>query len=106
MHQQIQFHFTTFAYACFVRVYRRIIRGTCAPSTPQKSPEYNPHTAMGIPASVEKSQRHLCVFTPSRIKRMFFDGFCEPREGKMFPDWSRPGLGLELKQKDAEKFRV
>jgi hypothetical protein len=42
----------------------------------------------------------------ARIERMFFDGFCEPRQGQMFPDWSRPGLGLELKEKDAEKFRV
>jgi hypothetical protein len=37
---------------------------------------------------------------------MFFDGFCEPRQGHMFPDWSRPGLGLELKEKDAGKFLV
>jgi L-alanine-DL-glutamate epimerase-like enolase superfamily enzyme len=51
--------------------------------------------------------RHLEFFHDhARIERMFFDGFCEPRQGHMFPDWSRPGLGLQLKEKDAEKFRV
>jgi hypothetical protein len=42
----------------------------------------------------------------SRIERIFFDGFCEPRKGCMTPDLSRPGIGLELKQKDAEKFKA
>lgn len=51
--------------------------------------------------------RHLEFFHDhARIERMFFDGFCEPRQGKMFPDRSRPGFGLELKQQDAEKYRV
>ena len=49
--------------------------------------------------------RHLEFFHDhARIERMFFDGFCEPRQGHMFPDWSRPGLGLELKEKDADQF--
>jgi hypothetical protein len=42
----------------------------------------------------------------ARIERMFFDGFCEPRQGQMVPDLSRPGMGLELKTPDAEKFRI
>jgi L-alanine-DL-glutamate epimerase-like enolase superfamily enzyme len=42
----------------------------------------------------------------ARIERMFFDGFCEPKNGRMSPDLSRPGLGLELKEKDAERFLV
>jgi hypothetical protein len=40
-----------------------------------------------------------------RIERMFFDGFCEPVKGCMIPDLSRPGTGLELKEKDAARFR-
>lgn len=51
--------------------------------------------------------RHLEFFHDhARIERMFFDGFCEPRAGRMFPDWSRPGFGLELKEKDVENFVV
>lgn len=42
----------------------------------------------------------------ARIERMFFDGFCEPKNGKMTPDLSRPGLGLDLKEKDVEEFRI
>jgi hypothetical protein len=42
----------------------------------------------------------------SRIEPMFFGGYCEPREGQMTPDLSRPGMGLELKVQAAEKFRI
>jgi len=41
-----------------------------------------------------------------RIERMFFDGFCEPVDGVMSPDLSRPGMGLELKEKDVTEFLV
>ncbi|HLI52493.1 MAG TPA: enolase C-terminal domain-like protein, partial [Thermomicrobiaceae bacterium] len=41
-----------------------------------------------------------------RIERIFFDGVREPVNGVLFPDLSRPGLGVELKRNDAEKFRV
>jgi len=60
---------------------------------------------------------HVCCATPraihmeffhdhARIERMFFDGFCEPAGGNMSPDFSRPGIGLELKEKDAAAYRV
>jgi L-alanine-DL-glutamate epimerase-like enolase superfamily enzyme len=60
---------------------------------------------------------HVCCATPravhmeffhdhARIERMFFDGFCEPAGGNMSPDLSRPGMGLELKEKDAAAYRV
>lgn len=42
----------------------------------------------------------------ARIERMFFDGFCEPHDGEMKPDLSRPGAGLELKEKDAAPFLI
>lgn len=42
----------------------------------------------------------------ARIERMFFDGFCEPQQGVMKPDLSRPGLGLALKEKDASAYQV
>ncbi|MGH9511845.1 MAG: enolase C-terminal domain-like protein [Terriglobales bacterium] len=60
---------------------------------------------------------HVCCAAPraihmeffhdhARIERMFFDGFCEPQNGVMKPDLSRPGMGLELKEKDAAAFAV
>jgi L-alanine-DL-glutamate epimerase-like enolase superfamily enzyme len=39
-----------------------------------------------------------------RIERMFFDGFIEPQAGVLRPDRSRPGLGVELKRADAERY--
>ena len=39
-----------------------------------------------------------------RIENMLFDGVPQPRNGKLYPDLSRPGLGLELKRADAERY--
>jgi hypothetical protein len=36
---------------------------------------------------------------------MFFDGAGSPSNGRLEPDLSRPGLGLEFKFDDAEKYR-
>ena len=41
-----------------------------------------------------------------RIAHLLFDGLTEPREGVLHPDLSRPGLGLEFKHRDAERFAV
>jgi L-alanine-DL-glutamate epimerase-like enolase superfamily enzyme len=41
-----------------------------------------------------------------RIEDMLFDGVLTPRGGKLIPDASRPGLGIELKRADAEQYRV
>jgi hypothetical protein len=36
---------------------------------------------------------------------MLFDGFrAAASDGAMHPDFSRPGLGIEFKEKDAEQF--
>jgi L-alanine-DL-glutamate epimerase-like enolase superfamily enzyme len=39
-----------------------------------------------------------------RIENMFFDGVPQPVNGALRPDLSRPGLGLELKRADAQRF--
>jgi len=41
-----------------------------------------------------------------RIERSLFDGAPEPRAGMLAFDASRPGVGLELKEKDAQCFSV
>lgn len=41
-----------------------------------------------------------------RIEQMIFDGAPVVRNGMLYPDLSRPGMGLELKKKDAKKFEV
>jgi L-alanine-DL-glutamate epimerase-like enolase superfamily enzyme len=41
-----------------------------------------------------------------RIEQMLFDGAPRLERGSITVDWSRPGLGIELKRSDAEKYRV
>ena len=41
-----------------------------------------------------------------RIEQMLFEGAVDPVGGAMYPDLSRPGIGLQLKRADAERFRV
>lgn len=60
---------------------------------------------------------HVCCAAPRlrhiewfhdhvRIERMLFDGAPVPDAGMIRPDLSRPGLGLEFKRADAERFAV
>ncbi|HEY3922141.1 MAG TPA: enolase C-terminal domain-like protein [Gaiellaceae bacterium] len=66
------------------------------------------HTAPSIHAHVlcaAPKLRHLEWFHDHvRIERMFFDGFLEPAGGAVHPDRSRPGLGVDLKRADAERY--
>lgn len=41
-----------------------------------------------------------------RIEHMLFEGALDPVDGCLRPDRSRPGIGLELKRQDAERFEV
>jgi L-alanine-DL-glutamate epimerase-like enolase superfamily enzyme len=49
--------------------------------------------------------RHLEYFHDHvRIERLFFDGVPPPVDGELRPDRSRPGMGIELKRKDVERY--
>jgi L-alanine-DL-glutamate epimerase-like enolase superfamily enzyme len=51
--------------------------------------------------------RHLEYFHDHvRVERMLFDGVLDPERGRLCPDRSRPGHGLELKRADAERYAV
>jgi L-alanine-DL-glutamate epimerase-like enolase superfamily enzyme len=65
-------------------------------------PSMHVHVCCSVPRAIHMEFFHDHV----RIERMFFDGFCEPIEGVMSPDLSRPGMGLELKEEDAKKYLV
>jgi L-alanine-DL-glutamate epimerase-like enolase superfamily enzyme len=41
-----------------------------------------------------------------RVERMLFDGTLDPDDGYLEPDRSRPGLGLELRRADAERYET
>jgi L-alanine-DL-glutamate epimerase-like enolase superfamily enzyme len=71
---------------------------------------FSAHTAPHIHA-------HICCAVPqiehveyfhdhARIEQLIFDGAPTPVGGILYPDAQKPGLGLELKRKDAEKWLV
>ncbi len=71
------------------------LSGHCAPSLHR-------HVACAV-----QRLRHLEWFHDHvRIEHMLFDGAPKPEDGAIRPDLGRPGLGLDFKAKDAEKFRV
>ncbi|HWG36967.1 MAG TPA: enolase C-terminal domain-like protein [Terriglobales bacterium] len=39
-----------------------------------------------------------------RMENLLFDGVAQPVKGVLHPDLGRPGMGLELKHKDAERY--
>jgi L-alanine-DL-glutamate epimerase-like enolase superfamily enzyme len=49
--------------------------------------------------------RHIEYFHDhDRIEHLLFDGVLEPEGGALEPDPDRPGMGLELKRADAERY--
>jgi L-alanine-DL-glutamate epimerase-like enolase superfamily enzyme len=51
--------------------------------------------------------RHLEWFHDHvRIEHMLFDGAPNPKDGAIAPDLSRPGIGLDFKARDAERYAV
>ena len=64
------------------------------------APQLHAHAACAI-----APLRHLEYFHDhARIERMLFDGALEPDGGALRPDPDRPGLGVELKAADAERW--
>ena len=60
------------------------------------------HTQVGCAAT---PLRHLEYFHDHvRIENMFFDGVLSPVNGTLSPDLSRPGMGIEFKRADAQRF--
>ena len=59
------------------------------------------------PCAALAATRHLEYFYDhQRIEHMVFDGAATPVAGWLSPDLSRPGLGLELKRRDAARYEV
>jgi L-alanine-DL-glutamate epimerase-like enolase superfamily enzyme len=71
---------------------------------------FSAHTAPSI-------HQHLCCALPValnveyfydhfRIEQLFFEGAAKPTRGELCPNLSCPGLGLELRRADAQKYRT
>lgn len=69
------------------------LSGHCAPAL-------HLHAACAVPRL-----RHLEWFHDHvRIERLLFEGAPAARGGMIRPDWGRPGLGLEFRWQDAERY--
>ena len=65
------------------------------------APNLHAHVGAAVP-----NLRHVEYFHDhQRIERMFFDGALDPHGGVLTPDPDRPGLGLDLRTADAERYR-
>jgi len=66
------------------------------------APQVSAHACTGL-----WHLRHLEYFADHvRLESMLFDGVLEPVDGGLIPDADRPGLGIELKRADAERYRL
>lgn len=64
------------------------------------APALHATLACAVPRAVHLEWFHDHV----RLERQLFDGGPSVRDGLVAPDLTRPGLGLELKRSDAERF--
>ncbi len=80
------------ADVCFA--HQLLFSSHCAPSL-------HLHAALSVPNfyTAEYFYDHV------RIEDMLFDGVQKPINGLLYPDLSRPGIGLEFKYKDAKKYK-
>lgn len=66
------------------------------------APSLHLHAGLSLPSffTAEYFYDHV------RIENMLFDGTPQPVDGALHADMSRPGIGLELKVSDAEKYKL
>jgi len=70
------------------------------PMSAHTAPSIHAHAGAAIEPLVHVEYFHDHV----RIEELFFDGVLEPVGGTLHPDPERPGLGLELRRADAERY--
>lgn len=83
----------------FMRV-AALCEAHCLPLSAHTAPALHSH--LGCAAT---RLRHVEYFHDHvRIERMLFEGISQPVNGELRPDLSRPGLGLQLKFADAQRW--
>jgi L-alanine-DL-glutamate epimerase-like enolase superfamily enzyme len=66
------------------------------------APSQHLHATLALPSFYIAEYFHDHI----RIEKMFFDGVTAPKNGMVFPDMSKPGIGLIFKEKDALKYKI
>jgi L-alanine-DL-glutamate epimerase-like enolase superfamily enzyme len=79
-----------------------ICRARSMPFSAHCAPAISAHACCAMETAV-----HLEYFHDhARIEGMLFDGTLSPQGGALRPDPARPGLGLELREADAEEYAL
>jgi len=74
----------------------------CLPLSAHCGPSLHVHPCCALP-----TYRHMEYFHDHvRIEHLFFEGVLEPHDGMLYPDLSRPGMGVELRRADVSKYEV
>ena len=85
----------------FMRV-GALCEARCLPLSSHCAPALHVH-----PACACGPLRHVEYFHDhARIEAMLFDGAPAPVQGRLAPDRTRPGLGLDFRSADAERYRT
>jgi L-alanine-DL-glutamate epimerase-like enolase superfamily enzyme len=79
-----------------------ICRARSMPFSAHCAPAISAHACSAMETCVHIEYFHDHV----RIESLLFDGVPDPVDGALRPDPSRPGLGLELREADAEEYAL
>jgi L-alanine-DL-glutamate epimerase-like enolase superfamily enzyme len=77
-----------------------LCEANCIPLSAHTAPTLHSHICCAVVPAYDIEYFH----DHARIEQMLFDGAAVPVGGNLSPDLSRPGLGIELKRSDAERF--
>jgi L-alanine-DL-glutamate epimerase-like enolase superfamily enzyme len=77
-----------------------ICKGRQIPFSAHCAPAVSAHACCAMESLLHLEYFHDHV----RVEGLLFDGILDPEDGYLRPDHSRPGLGLELKRTDAERY--
>jgi L-alanine-DL-glutamate epimerase-like enolase superfamily enzyme len=72
----------------------------CLPLSAHTAPSVHAHLCCAAARACNLEYFHDHV----RIEQMLFDGVLRPGDGALRPDRSRPGLGIQLRRRDAARF--
>jgi len=79
-----------------------LAQSAMTPLSTHCAPHLHLHAALAC-----KQLRHIeYFFDHVRIEQMLFDGAVGPQGGELRPDASRPGIGLELRRRDADRYAL
>ena len=79
-----------------------ICRARALPFSAHCAPQVSAHLCCAMERAVHVEYFH----DHERVESMLFEGVLELEDGELRPDPARPGLGIALKQSEAERFRL